>query len=171
MRRDVSPKIRNHSFLFFSILKSSGQTHPFYVLKVAAAGFSLPTVSEVHGQGSLLGHLKVPSSAPCSANIHIIPPVILLVLLVLLHHPVLPPQSSIAHTMMALHAAWFDTGPALLAQAAVEFSERRKDGLDVPSEGWKLHGSPAQCVCTFAGLDGVDGRLRATVVFMDAARS
>lgn len=131
----------------------------------------LLAASEVHGQRPLLSHLKVPPSAPRSAHVHVVPAVVLLVLLVLLHHPVLPAQPSVAQeaVVVAVRAAWFDAGPALLAQAAVELADGREDGLELPPEGRQLHGAPAEGVRALGGLDGVEGRLGAAVVLVDAA--
>lgn len=127
--------------------------------------------SEVHGQGSLLRHLKVPTAAPRPAHVHVVPSVIVLVLLVLFHHPVLPAQPPVSQeaVVVAVGAARLHAGPALLAQAAVELAHGREDGLELAPEGRQLHGAPAEGVRALGGLGGVEGRLGAAVVLVDAA--
>lgn len=122
--------------------------------------------SKVHGQGSLLNHFKIPSSGSCSAHVHAVPPVFLL-LFVLLHHPVLLPQTSVHQSVM--HSALFHTRPAFLPQAAVKVAQGGEVLRMSPPERGELHGPSAHAVRTFDSSEGVDRRLGATVVFVDAA--
>lgn len=123
--------------------------------------------SEVHGQGPLLNHVKIPPSTSCSAYVYTVPPVLLLIF-VLLHHPVLLPQDSLPGSVMSLHSALFHAGPAFLPQAAVEVAQGGEVLWKPPPEGGQLHGASAHAVRRFPSFDGVDRHLGATVVFVDA---
>lgn len=124
-------------------------------------------ISEVHRQGPLLNHFKIPASTSCSPYIHTVPPIFLL-FFVLLHHPVLTPQSSVPHTVMSLHSTLFHARPAFLPQAAVEVTQRGEVLRKSPPERRELHGPSVHAVRTFASFDRVDRCLGATVVFVDA---